>query len=98
MPLLSRKWPFLDYVVNAAPNDAGLYALWSGDEMLFAGLAGALGGIRRELQRHWRGEVNLITQNADHFSWELSSEPEKRLMEVLAQFQEVYRRPPRGQT
>jgi len=97
VPLLSRKWPFLDYVVNAAPNDAGLYALWSSDEMLCVAIAGQPGGIRGQLQRHWRGELGLITQNSDHFSWELSLEQEKRLQEVLAHFQKTYGRPPRAQ-
>jgi hypothetical protein len=97
VPLLSRKWPFLDYVVNAAPDDAGLYALWSADEMLCVNIAGQPGGIRAELQRHWRGEAGIITQKADHFSWELSREPDKRLQEVLAQFQQTYGRSPRAQ-
>jgi|SRR5581483_4112162 len=95
VPLLSRKWPYLDYVVRSAPTDAGLFALWSGEELLFAGIAAS--GIRGELLRHFRGDVSPITKNADHFSWELSREPEKRLKEVLAQFHAINGRPPRAQ-
>ena len=96
MPLLSRKWPFLEYIVASAPTDAGLYGLWKAEELLFVGVAEAAVGIRACLKRHFAGEHGEVTRAADHFSWELSFEPQRRRDEVLAAFVKQHGRMPRG--
>lgn len=96
MPLLTRKWPFLDYVVGSSPTDKGLYALWKADELLFVGIADEASGIRGCLLRHFDGEHGPVLKSADHFSWELSFEPEKRRGEVLEAFEKQRGRLPLG--
>jgi hypothetical protein len=96
MPLLTRKWPFLDYVVGSSPTDQGLYALWKEGELLFVGIADDQNGIRGCLVRHFGGEHGPLLQSADHFSWELAFEPEKRRSEVLQAFEKQRGRLPLG--
>jgi hypothetical protein len=95
MPLLSRKWPFLDYIVSAAPTDRGVYALWRANELVFVGIAGPKDNIRTCLRKHFDGQVGASSP-ADHFSWELPPDPEARRDEVLEQFKQAHGRLPSG--
>ena len=99
MPVLTRKWPLLDYVVASAPTDGGLYALWHGSEMLFIGIAHGTDNIRACLLKHFakRGAPGPL-QNADHFSWELPSDAEARRAQILEDFKRKHGRLPVGNT
>lgn len=95
MPLLTRKWHFLDYIVGAAPKDHGVYALWRGSELVFVGVTGPKDDIRACLLRHFDDD-RIVNERVDHFSWELPPDPEARRDELLAQYKAAHGRLPVG--
>ena len=96
MPIWSRRWPFLDYTVDAAPLDAGVYALWKDEELVYIGASnGDNSSIRARLKEHLSGTHGDYTRSADHYSWEVAADPRKREMEVLEQFRRKHGRLPR---
>jgi hypothetical protein len=86
MPLASPKYPFLLSVVNGAPGDPGLYALYEGDEILCIGVALAKGSsdtIRGCLLAHLQGGAGM-GKMPTHYQWEISSDPLGRRAQYLA--------------
>jgi len=83
MALASPTYPFKEAVISGAPDDAGLYAIYFGEHLLYIGAApgGAGQTIRACLLRHIEGELKPSV--ATHYKWEISSRPEKRLAELL---------------
>jgi hypothetical protein len=95
MPIWSRKWPFIDYTVSAAPQDAGVYALWVQDDIVFIGYTGAGESIRSCLLAHFNGVHGNVTEQADHYSWEIASDPKARRGEVMQTYIENHGVAPR---
>jgi hypothetical protein len=95
MPVWSRQWPFLPYTIEAAPLNQGVYGLWQAGELIFVGATDDSTSLRQCLKEHSQSEPRLAL---DHYSWEVSDDPQTRKLEVLAQFQSRYGRLPRLNT
>ena len=86
MPLWSRRWPFVAYSVEAAPLDAGVFALWKAGEVVYIGSSdGPRSSIRTELTKHFREHPDE-TSRPDHYSWEVADDPPRRKAEMLELF------------
>lgn len=93
-PEPSRRYRFTRIVLLGAPPDAGVYALWAGEELVYYGHAS--GGeltIRARLLEHFDGQ--LPSESVSHYSWELSANPAAREAELLAEYRRTFGRPPR---
>ena len=87
-----RRYLFTRIVIAGAPADAGVYALWDGEEVVYHGRAdGGSATIRSRLLEHFYADKSRAT----HYSWELCSDPAAREAELLAEHQRVFGRPPR---
>jgi hypothetical protein len=95
MPIWSRGWPFLDYTIEAAPLDRGVFGLWKAEELLFVGATNEGASIRQCLVEHFKGVHGEESRTADHYSWEVASNPEQRKSEVLQQYRQLHGRMPR---
>jgi hypothetical protein len=81
-----RRYRFARTVVQGAPNEPGVFALWDGDELVYYGRARRLRDALAE--RLGRAAVT-------HYSWELSQDPATREAELLRDFARLHGRPPR---
>jgi hypothetical protein len=92
LPLWSRKWPFLDYSVAAAPLDAGVYALWKVGEIIYIGASGveARNSIRTRLLEHLKVCDGVTFPLPDHYSWEVANDPQQRKAELLVEYQRLH--------
>jgi hypothetical protein len=84
-PLASPRYAFKQVVIEGAPDDPGVYALYFGDDLLYIGLAQGRGRenpdtIRSRVMAHLEGE--LKPSLASHYKWEISSDPQTRLAEI----------------
>ena len=76
-------------MVEGAPDDIGVYALWRNDQLLYIGRA--MGGsisIQSRLLEHLSGACCACSREATHYSWEIVMQPVVRELELL---QEVLR-------
>lgn len=83
MRKLTRKWAFKASMIDDAPENPGVYALWEGDRLLYVGRAG--GGrdsIRARLMDHYE-RARDAGPVPTHYSWEISIEPHVRHAEAL---------------
>jgi len=93
-PEPERRYRFTRIVLLGAPADAGVYALWDDEELVYYGRA--MGGemtIRSRLLDHLEGR--LAAGSATHYSWELCADPAAREAELRAEYQRLFGRPPR---
>jgi hypothetical protein len=91
-PEPSQRYKFTRIVLLGAPEEAGVYALWEGDELVYYGrAAGRDDGatIRSSLLAH------LERTRATHYSWEVCPDPATREAELLRDYQRAYGRAPR---
>ena len=91
-PEPSQRYKFTRIVLLGAPEEAGVYALWDSDELVYYGrAAGRDDGatIRSSLLAH------LERTRATHYSWEVCPDPATREAELLRDYQRVYGRAPR---
>ena len=96
MPLTHKPLPFVPALVAGAPNEAGVYALWGNEELLYIGRAnGARSTIRALLIDHLAGLHGPCSQRATHYQWELSLAPEAREVELLEEYRARFQRLPR---
>ncbi len=91
MAIFEKKWSFAAAVIEHAPQEPGIYALWEGEEMVYLGRA-VTGGIQAALREHLEGRRGACTKQATHYSWEISLWPTLRESEVLAEFFAAHRR------
>jgi excinuclease UvrABC nuclease subunit len=75
-----------------APEDAGIYALWDGDELIYYGRAQS---IRARLMDHYQGKLDAQTKRATHYGWELCKDPVAREAELLLEHQRQFGKLPR---
>ena len=87
----ARRYRFTRTVIAGAPDEAGIYALWDGEEVIYYGR----GPIRTRLLDHFYGRVDELTRRATHYGWELCKDPAAREAELIAEHRRVYGRPPR---
>ena len=92
-PEPDRRYRFTRIVLLGAPADAGVYALWDGEELVYYGRAAGGTTIRARLLDHLEGRLPLTS--ASHYSWELCRDPAAREAELLAEYQRIFGRPPR---
>ena len=92
----SRRYRFTRIVISGSPDDAGVYTLWDGEEVVYYGRAdGRSAGedctIRSRLLDHYYNGA----QKPTHYSWEVCADPAAREAELLAAHLEAFGRPPR---
>jgi len=96
VPLAGAHFPFTPTLIGASPDEAGVYALWSGEELLYIGRAnGRRSTIRALLIDHLSGLHGPCTQRSTHYQWELHLRPETRELELLEEYRNKYQRLPR---
>lgn len=88
-PEPARRYKFSRIVLQGAPADAGVYALWDGEELIYYGRAAS---IRSRLLEHYE----LGKPAASHYSWEVCADPATREAELLGDFKRLYGRLPRN--
>ena len=86
-PEPSRRYRFGRIVLQGAPEDAGVYALWEGEELVYYGRASS---IRESLLRHYAERFP-----ATHYSWETCADPAAREAELLREHERMFGRLPR---
>jgi hypothetical protein len=92
----TRRYRFTRIVIAGAPDDAGIYALWDGDELIYYGRAQGEGiTIRSRLMDHYQGRVDAQTKRATHYGWELCKDPVAREAELLLEHQRQFGKLPR---
>jgi hypothetical protein len=90
------RYRFTQTMIEGAPADPGVYALWQDDELIYYGRAsGASVSIQRALLEHLTGRAGPCTQGATHYGWEISLDPATREAELLAQYKATFKRLPR---
>ncbi len=96
MPIRTKKYRFVTSLVQYAPEETGVYALWQGDEMIYVARAAEKShGIQRCLLEHLRGDRGGCTAKATHYSWEICLLPAVREAEIRREFRQAHRRDPR---
>lgn len=96
MPIRTKKYRFAMSLVQYAPEETGVYALWHGDEMIYVGRAAEKAqGIQHCLIEHLQGSRGVCTAKATHYSWEICLLPAVREAEILREFREAHHREPR---
>ncbi len=81
-------------MVSGAPREAGIFALWDGDELIYLGRASPGATIRQRLEEHLEQRCECTT-HASHYSWELSLRPAERELELLREFSAQFGRMPK---
>jgi hypothetical protein len=91
MPIAAPHYRFSSIIAHGAPEQAGVYALWHEDELIYLGRTAS---IRKSLLDHLQ-RSSPCTSDATHYTWELALRPEAREAELLEQFRSRYGRLPR---
>jgi hypothetical protein len=88
----NRRYRFTRIVISGAPENAGVYALWEGDEVVYYGRSDGNGStIRSRLLDHYYENARRPT----HYSWEICKEPGAREAELLREHELKFGRLPR---
>ena len=95
MPIRNPKYRLTRVMVEGAPNEPGLYALWEEDELIYLGRASLAATIRARLTEHLERRLCPCTERASHYSWELSLRPATREVEILEEHTAQFGRMPR---
>jgi hypothetical protein len=85
MPIRNPKYRLTRAMVEGAPHEAGVFALWEGEELIYVGRASPGSTIRDQLLAHL-GRKCSCTEKASHYTWELSLRPATREVEILKEF------------
>lgn len=96
MPFGGGRYRFTRNMVEGAPAEPGVYALWQDEELIYYGRAagGAL-TLQHALLEHLMGRAGPCTREATHYGWEISLYPVAREAELLAEYKSANRRLPR---
>jgi hypothetical protein len=90
------RYRFTRSMVEGAPADPGVYALWDAEELIYFGRAsGHLVSIQLALLEHLSGRAGPCTKRATHYGWEISLDPAAREAELLAEYKAAFKRLPR---
>lgn len=94
--MTATTFPFVKNLVDEAPENAGVYALFQNGVLIYYGRAqGGNVTIRSRLQSHQRGGEGYCTQQATHYQWEICSNPIAREVELLAGYRAKFGTLPR---
>jgi hypothetical protein len=88
----SRRYRFTRIVIAGAPEDAGVFTLWDGEELMYYGRSDGGSTIRSRLLDHYYEGANRPT----HYSWEICKDPAAREAELLKEHQLKFGRVPRN--
>lgn len=92
VPIASPRYPFTSVAVSGAPDDPGVYALYSGDELIFFGHAIGAATIQTRLMRHL---LKLLEPSeATHYAWEICRDPQVRAAHLIREYERKFRRLP----
>lgn len=86
----ARRYRFTRIVIAGAPDDAGVYALWDDEELIYYGRAEGASTIRLRLLEHYH-----VGLRATHYSWEICANPASRDAELLQEYRRAFGRLPR---
>ncbi len=95
MPVYGNSYPFREGCISIETTGAGIYILYSGGEIIYIGKADSVGGIKRKLVDHKRGREGPCTLGANAYKYELSSSPQFREKELLAEHMRTFGKLPR---
>lgn len=96
MPVSGTKYEFTQKNLDNAPDTAGVYALFNGDELIYIGRAqGGTVTIRSRLKDHLSGHEGKGTQGATKYAREETTRPVAREKELLDEYQTQHGRLPR---
>ena len=96
MPFGGGRYRFTRNMVEGAPAEPGVYALWQDEELIYYGrAAGGAVTLQHALFEHLMGRAAPCTRDATHYGWEISLYPLAREAELLAEYKAANRRLPR---
>jgi hypothetical protein len=98
MPIKGDLRAFSGEGIDRAPDEAGVYALYQGEKLIYIGRAeGGLSitTVRARLRGHYEGRLGLDTKEATSYRCEPSTDPVARERELLCEYESVHGRPPR---
>jgi hypothetical protein len=79
-------------MVHGAPDDPGVYALFSGEDLIFIGYAIGAASIRTRLITHLA--KLLEPAEASHYAWEICRDPQARAAQLILEHERNFMRPP----
>ncbi|SRR5581483_469234 len=79
----STKYPFSEIYIRQSPDDAGIYWLWRGPELIYVGMTPEGATIRSRLSEHFYGRCCACSGQATHYVWELTQRPAERRADIL---------------
>ena len=82
MSITSSSHPFTESLVAAAPDAAGVFALWQGGGIVYYGRAAT---IRIALDEQLRARA-LSAHRITGCSWEVVADPEARQKQLLSEY------------
>ena len=86
-----RRFRFARTVIAGSPDEAGVYTLWNGEEVIYYGRAER---IRSRLLDLYYADKHRAT----HYSWEVCADPVARESELLAEHARTFGALPRDNT
>ena len=85
-------------MIDGAPKDVGVYALWRDEKLLYVGRAlGGASTIASCLDEHLSGARCECSRQATHYSWEIVLQPVARELELLEEQRQIGGLPPCNQ-
>jgi hypothetical protein len=96
MPFGGGRYRFTRSMVEGAPAERGVYALWENEELIYYGRASSSAiTIQFALLEHLAGRAGACTGRATHYGWEITFDPVAREAELLAEYKVAFKRLPR---
>ncbi len=96
MPISDDRYSFTAENLDKAPNEAGVYALYDGDSLIYIGRAqGGSVTIRSRLKDHKAGRDGPCTKAATSYKREVTSQSVSREKELLDEYYNTNRRLPK---
>ena len=92
------RYPFTRAAIEFAPEEAGIFGLFDGKELIYIGRAEnrVAHNIRALLLRHQDGAMGECTMKATHYTWEITIwGAAARETELLARHFQTHQREPR---
>src|SRR5262245_6003007 len=94
MPISGPRYRFNSWQISGAAAETGVYALLSGEEVIYIGRAlGLETTIRSRLLEHYTKRA--APYDATHYCFEVTAHPALREAELLLEFEKAHARRPR---
>ena len=98
MPIASPRYALNATMVDGAPPDPGIYALWEHEELIYFGHALGIGATIQSCLREHLERRDPCSGGATHYGWEITSNPAARGAELLREYEHAQGRLPRCNT